>query len=141
MYKRTITFKDYDGNERTEDFYFNLSRAEIWRMNYTSEEDFEKKILRMIDERDTRKLYKMFEEIVQLSVGKKSVDGRRFVKNDEILSDFMETEAYSELIEWMLSNADNATKFINAVLPEKKAVDDAPATEPGEVIPADVTVN
>ena len=40
MLKKTITYIDYDDNERTEDFYFNLSKAELLEMEWSVEGNF-----------------------------------------------------------------------------------------------------
>lgn len=145
MVKKTITYKDYDGESRTEDFYFNLNKAEIIRMNYSTEENFAKLMQKMIDEKNMHELYKLFEQVIQMSYGKKSAGGRNFVKSQEILEDFMSTEAYSELIMWLIKDADNASNFINGILPEPEEnaenaeKKEAPATEP-KAIPAVGTV-
>ena len=37
MFKKPITWTDYDGKEITEDFYFNLTRAEVMEMELGTE--------------------------------------------------------------------------------------------------------
>lgn len=117
MYKMTRTFTDFDGKQRTEDFYFNLTRAEVFKMDVMAEGGLVASLKKIIDEQDGKKLYERFEEFVDLSYGEKSLDGRRFQKSQEILEKFKQTEAYSDLIVDLASNAEFASAFINGILP------------------------
>lgn len=118
MIKKTITYTDYDGIERTEDFYFNLSKAELAEMNLTTEGGLDKKIKAIVDAKNGAEIIKLFKEIVLLSYGKKSPDGRRFIKSKEITDEFIQTEAYSDLFMELATNADSASTFINGVIPK-----------------------
>lgn len=125
MFKKTIVYTDYDGNERKEDFYFNLSKAEITEMELTTSGGLEKFIQRIIDEKDSKKIVEYFKELVLKSYGKKSDDGRRFIKSKELSEEFSQTEAYSDLFMELATNADAATAFVNGIIP-KSAEDAAP---------------
>lgn len=122
MLKKTITYIDYNGVERTEDFYFNLSKAEIMELELENYGGLSETIKRLTREDDVKNIYKIFKEIVLKSYGEKSVDGRRFVKIDENgqkLSDkFAQTEAFSDLITELSTNADKASDFINNIVPK-----------------------
>jgi len=117
MLKKTITYKDYDGNDRTEDFYFNLSKAECMEMELSTDGGMQQMIERIVSEKDNAKIVKVFKEIILKSFGKKSPDGKRFYKSEEISSEFAATEAYSELFMELATDADAASRFISSVLP------------------------
>lgn len=118
MYKKTMTYKDFDGNERTEDFYFNLTPQECTEMQLSTKGGFANYVQRILDAKDTPEIIKVFKELIDVSYGAKSPDGRKFVKNEEVLADFKATQAYSDL--YMLLGTDDkaAAEFVNAVIPK-----------------------
>lgn len=126
MLKKTITYTDYDGNERTEDFYFNLSMAELTEMQATTEGGFEKYVRKIIAEKDVAKIYKMFKDLILSSYGEKSPDGKRFIKSKELSEAFSQTEAFSVLIEEMFTNEHAPDDFVNGIVP--KNLGNKPAT-------------
>ena len=95
MLKKTITYTDYNGNERKEDFYFNLNKAEIMRMEMSTRGGLAERINRIVAAQDTPAIIEVFEDLIQKSYGVKDADGRGFVKKKEDLEAFMATEAYS----------------------------------------------
>lgn len=117
MLKKTITYTDYDGLERTEEFRFNLTKAELMDMQLTTVGTFSELMRKIIEEKDIVRLAKYFKEIILKSYGVKSDDGKRFIKSPELSEAFSQTEAYSELYMELLSNSDKAAKFIQEVLP------------------------
>lgn len=117
MLKKTITYTDYDGNERTEDFYFNLTKAECLEMELGSNGGMKKYVERIIAAQDGKQLVSLFKEIIDKSYGVKSLDGKRFVKNQEVLDEFKQSEAYSELFMELATSSDSAAAFVNGVLP------------------------
>lgn len=117
MIKKTITYTDYKGNERTEDFYFHLTRAEVTRMEMSTSGGLSEMINRIIEAQDAPSLISVFEDIIQKSYGVKTLDGRGFVKKKEDLESFMATEAYSQLFMELVTDAEAAAKFINGVFP------------------------
>ena len=118
MIKKTITYEDYDGNKRTEDFYFNLSKPELIEMQTSEAGGLEKKIEKITQEQDLKKIIELMKEIIQKSYGVKSDDGKRFIKNQEVLDEFMQSEAYSELFMSLATDANAASDFINGILPK-----------------------
>ena len=116
MIKKTITYTDYNGNERTESFYFNLNKAELIRMEMSVKGGLLETINRIIAAQDGPELFKIFEDLIQKSYGVKDTDGRGFVKKQEYLDDFMATEAYSELITELVTKEGAASDFINGVI-------------------------
>ena len=118
MYKRSITYTDFDGVERKETFYFNLSKAEITQLELETPGSFSGYIQQIIDAKSTTELIKLFKKFIDLSYGVKSPDGRRFIKNQEVLTEFKETEAYSEFFMDLVSNTDLAIEFMNGIMPQ-----------------------
>lgn len=131
MLKKTITFEDYNGEERTEDFFFNLSKAELMEMEMSTAGGFENMIKKIIAEKDAPKIMEIFKEIILKSYGEKSADGKRFLKSPEAAIAFTQTEAYSELFMELLSDSEAAAAFINGIVPkgvaEEAAKQQAPA--------------
>lgn len=121
MLKKPITYTDYDGNSRTEDFYFNLTKAELTMMDLSAEGGLEKKISKMVQQQKAPLIMKTFEDIILKSYGEKSDDGRRFIKSQELSEAFKQTEAYSELFMELLTDADAAAAFVNGILPKDLA--------------------
>ena len=120
MLKKTITYTDYDGVERTEDFYFNLSPAEITEMEMGTTGGLQKMIETIVKTQDSKKIIELFKEIILKAYGEKSADGRRFQKRRDghlLADEFAETEAYSILFMELATNADAAAKFISGVVP------------------------
>lgn len=118
MRKEVITYTDFNGEERTENFYFNLTEAELLEMDMTTVGGMREMLSRIIQEKDNSRIIKEMKHIIALSYGKKSDDGRRIIKNDAILDDFRETNAYSQLFMKLATDGDYAAKFINDVIPE-----------------------
>lgn len=122
MLKKTITYNDYDGNERTEDFYFNLTKAEILEMDLSASGGLEKLIQKIIAEKNGEQIVKMFKEIILKSFGEKSLDGKRFIKNPELTEAFIQTEAYSQLFVELATDSDKAAEFVNGIIPKDDKV-------------------
>lgn len=122
MIKKTITYTDYNGVERTEDFYFNFTKAEITEMQLSSAGGLSEMIQKIISSQDVPAIVAVFKDLVLKAYGEKSADGKYFNKSDEIRNNFAHTEAYSELFMSLASDADAAAEFINGVIPnvEKK---------------------
>lgn len=117
MLKKTITYTDYDGNERTEDFYFNLTKAEIAEMEMSHTGGMTRMIEKIVAEQDSKRIIEIFKDLILRAYGEKSPDGRRFIKNQEIRDSFAQTEAYSELFMELATDADAAVAFVNAIVP------------------------
>lgn len=122
MLKKNISYVDYDGNQRTEDHYFHLSKAEIIKWLTTNGDYTLDKVLeRLSKERNGKKIMEIFEGLIHLSYGKKSLDGRKFEKTDEVWNDFYQTEAYSVLFTELVTDAKKAASFVNAIIPKDLA--------------------
>lgn len=119
MFKKQITYTDYNDVERTETFLFNISRAELLEMASGKLRDVGKLLSDIANQRDTTVLVTMFEELIRVSYGKKSEDGKRFIKSQEIYEAFLQSEAYSELLVDLTLDADEAIAFVNGIIPTK----------------------
>jgi hypothetical protein len=117
MLKKTMTYTDYDGVTRTEDFHFNLSKAEVMEMQLGTAGGMEKMLQRIVSEKDQPEIIKLFKDIILRSYGKKSPDGKRFIKSKELCEEFAQTEAFSDLFVLLGTDSDAAAEFVNGVLP------------------------
>lgn len=122
MLKKTITFPDCEGVMLTEDFYFNLNQSEVIKwLTQSGGYTLDKVMERLAKERNGRKIMEIFEDLLHRSYGRKSLDGRKFEKSEEIWEDFYYTEAYSILFTELVSSAKKASEFINAIVPKEMA--------------------
>ena len=131
MLKKTITYEDYDGNERTEDFYFNLNEAELTELRLSRSGGLEVMLERIVKEQDAPTIIATVKEILLKAYGKKSDDGKVFMKSPEISHEFECTEAYNDLFMEICGNPESAANFFNALLPAKlqKAIAEQEAKE------------
>lgn len=119
MYKKTIEFEDFDGNIRKEDHFFHLNKSEVIKWLTTSGDYTLDKVLeRLSTERNGKKIIEAFENLIHMAYGRKSLDGRKFEKTEEIWKDFYQTEAYSILFMELITDAKKAAEFVNKIIPE-----------------------
>ena len=116
MLKKAIVYTDLNGVERTEDFYFNLSKPEIVKMQTSVKGGYDVQLKSIAANLDGGVIMEFFEDFISKSYGEKSEDGRRFVKSEELSKAFMETPAYEILFEELVTNAEEAAAFVNAVM-------------------------
>lgn len=121
MLKKTITYADCNGVERTEDFYFNLNKAELMKMEMSIKGGMTEMINRIVAAQDAPAIIEVFEDLIKRSYGVKTPDGRGFVKKAEDLEAFMATEAYSILFMELATDADKAAEFVNGIVPADAA--------------------
>lgn len=117
MIKKTITYTDYNEVERTEDFYFNLSKAEVAEMELSVDGGLSQMLENIVKSKDNKEIIKMFKKIVLESYGEKSQDGRRFIKSEENRAAFSQTEAYSEIFMELALDEKAAIDFVNGIIP------------------------
>lgn len=117
MLKKTVKYVDYNGVERTEDFYFNLTKAEVAEMEMSVEGGFSAMLQELVKSKDNVRIVQLFKEMVLKAYGEKSQDGRRFVKSKEISEAFAQTEAYSEIFMELALNEEAAAAFVNGIMP------------------------
>lgn len=121
MLKQPITFVDYNGNEVTEDFYFNLNKVELLDLEMSYEDGLEKHLKKLLEKNDGSSIMRIMQDIILKAYGVKSEDGRRFIKNDALREEFVQTEAFSELFMSLALNADKASEFIKQLIPANLA--------------------
>lgn len=124
MLKKSIKFTDYNGVEREETYYFNLSKAEIMEMEMSTVGGFAEMIEKVVAAQDTPTIIAIFKDLILKAYGEKSPDGKRFMKvvNGVRLADaFAETEAYSSLFMELATNAEAAAAFVNGIVPSDVA--------------------
>lgn len=119
MLKKTITYNDYNGTERTEDFYFNLTEAEAMEMEMSTTGGLTETIRKIVAAQDAPAIIKIFKELLLKAYGEKSPDGKRFIKSEEISTAFSQTEAYSQFFMELATNAEAAAEFVNGITPKK----------------------
>ena len=117
MLKKTVTYVDYNGVERTEDFYFNLSKAEVTEIELSVEGGFSKMLEEIVKSNDNVRIIELFKEMVLKAYGEKSADGRRFIKSKELSEAFSQTEAYSEIFMELALDEKAAAAFVNGIMP------------------------
>lgn len=120
MLKKTVTYVDFDGNERTEDFFFNLTEQEIAEMELSTEGGLGNFINKAVAAKSQVELIELFKKLILAAYGVKSADGRRFVKNDAVREDFMSTQAFSDIYMELVQDADKASAFFNGIVPKEK---------------------
>ena len=124
MYKKTMSYTDYDDVERSEDYYFNLSKSELMEMDFSATGGMEKLIRSVIATRDTKRIMEIFKDIILRAYGEKSLDGKRFIKvrdGHRLADDFAETGAFDALFIELATNDKAATEFINGIIPKALA--------------------
>lgn len=121
MLKKTITYEDFNGVERKEDFYFNLSKAEIMEMQFGTVGGLDVMLKKIIDAKDVKSIMDTFKMLILKAYGIKSDDGRRFIKSEEIAKEFEQTEAYSILYMELASDDNAAAEFVNGIIPKDVA--------------------
>lgn len=117
MLKKTIKYTDYNGVDREEDFYFNLSKAEIMEMELGTTGGLAEMIQKVVKAQDGPTIMKIFKDLVLKAYGEKTPDGKRFVKSDELSNSFAQTEAYSILFMELATDAKAAADFVNGIIP------------------------
>lgn len=127
MIKKTVTYKDYDGVEQTEDFFFHLSKADIIKMELSHKGGLEESLKNIIVAKDGETIMKEFENFLNLSVGKR--DGDLFVRDDVVRNRFFQTNAYEALLMELVLNADTAAEFIRGIAPPNMIEEAAKAAE------------
>lgn len=123
MLKLTRTYNDYNGVSRTEDFYFNLTQAEVTEMEMSVDGGLTEMIRRIVSAQDTRQIISVLKDFILCSYGEKSPDGRRFIKTPELRDAFAQTEAFSDLFMELATDAEAAAAFINGIIQSQKAVE------------------
>jgi hypothetical protein len=123
--KKTITYEDFNGEEVSEDFFFHLSKAELVELELSQKGGLSEWLQKIVEAEDGKSIIAEFKKIILSAYGKRSDDGRRFIKNQELRDEFESTEAYSVLFMELVTNTDSAVEFVNGVIPAGMAVEAA----------------
>lgn len=118
MYKRSITYTDYFGQERTETVYFNLNRAELTKLELSTQRGYTNMLQDLIDKKDGPTIMRTFDEVIRASYGEKSEDGRRFVKSKELSDAFCQTPMYDQLFMELCTDSKAGAEFMNGIIPD-----------------------
>lgn len=139
MYKKTVKYTDYNGNERSEDFYFNLTKAEMAEMELTFDGGSLGAYLEdIVKSNRNGEMYLFFKDFVLKAYGKKSEDGRRFIKNAELREEFEQSAAFSELMYELATNENATVEMFTYTIPEdvRNMVDEQQAHNRQTVAPS-----
>lgn len=119
MYKKVFKYKDFDGHDRVEEAYFNLTKAEVMMWMTTNKEyTLDKLLIELTRVGDVKRIMEIFEDLILRSYGEKSIDGRRFIKSEELRESFKQTEMYSELFMELVGDSNKAANFVNSIMPK-----------------------
>lgn len=137
MYKKTITFTDYNDVERTEDFYFNLNESEVMKLEMRVPGGLTAMMQRIVQKMDAQQIIDTFEDLIRQSYGEKSPDGREFRKDVGLVDRFMQTEAYNKLFMELCTDSKAASEFFNNIIPQKTDSEAGKQTNPPTLIPVE----
>ena len=129
MLKREITYEDFDGNQVTDTFYFNLNRTELIELEVGYEGGLQAALQRIIESKDNKKIIEEFKKIILMAYGVKSEDGKRFIKNDHLREDFTQTAAFDALFMDLATNDNAAANFVMGILPNRFGEEQNKTTE------------
>lgn len=118
MIKKTVNYVDYNGDQQTEDLYFNLTKAELAMMEVSHKGGLKATIERIAETKDNATLIEIFQDILTKSIGRRSEDGKRFIKNPTIVEEFVSSEAYSTIFMELAFNDQAAVDFMLGVIPK-----------------------
>lgn len=118
MYIKEMTYRDYNGNKRTEKFMFNLSQAELMEMELDNN-GFEQYVQKIVSAQNGKEIKELFKKILLMSYGERSLDGKHFYKSEELTNEFKSTQAYSDLFMLLATDADAAAEFVNGIVPKE----------------------
>ena len=137
MLIKKITYKDFNGMERTEDFMFHLMESEIAEMELSTAGGFAESLEKIVQTQNVPEIIKEFKKIILKAYGVKSPDGKRFIKNDKLTEEFSQTNAYSKLFMELATDDNAPSAFINGIIPEEMKVEDARVVADGTVTDID----
>lgn len=115
MFKHSVQYNDFNGNERKEDLYFHLSLPEVTRLQAEIGTDIESHVKNLVDNQDMSQLIAFLEKMLLNSYGQKTSDGKSFHKSKELRDAFEYSQAYAEVFEQVMTNPDLARKFGQSV--------------------------
>lgn len=121
MLKKTITFEDFNGDTVSETHYFNLTKSELIELEANYDGGLDAAMRALIEAKDGKAIIENFTRIILSAYGQKSPDGKRFVKNEELCTEFKQTAAFDALFMELVSDSEAGATFIKGVLPKDLA--------------------
>ena len=121
MLKKTFEYVDFNEVKQKEDFYFHLSKSELLTMEVSVKDGLGDMLKQIVKSEDGGEMTRILREIILKSVGIKSEDGKRFIKNDKIADDFAASPAFDQLFFEVATDADKAAAFIKGAVPPEFA--------------------
>lgn len=118
MIKKTVKYEDFNGVERSEDLYFNLTKTELHNMNFRHYGSYADQLQGIVDSKDIRMVTELFNEIITKAYGVKSEDGRNFRKSQQLVDDFVSSAAYDALMTELLNDESAAAALFIGALPK-----------------------
>ena len=118
MLKKTITFKDLDNNDVTQDFYFNISKTELLQWQLSEPGGMEAKLSQVVASQDGAQIMQTVDDVLRKAYGVRSEDNLRFEKSDVLYEEFKQTDAYNVLFMELCTDAGASAAFMNALMPE-----------------------
>lgn len=119
MLKKTFTYTDFFGKERTEDCYFHLSESKLAEMDLKTQDGWSEWVKEIVAAKDNETLVETFKKVILASYGQKSPDGRRFIQTKELSEEFSQTPMFDQLFMSLVTDANAAADFFNGIVPEK----------------------
>lgn len=120
MFKKTITFTDFNGHTQTKDFYFHLSKPQLLRMAAEEgENSATARFQRIIESKDRRQILQIMEEFVSMACGMRSEDGSQFLQTEEAKNNLLQSPAYEEFLVELCTSATAAVEFFQELMPNK----------------------
>ena len=118
MLKKTINYTDYNGNQRNDEFYFHLTTLELIEIDAKYPGGLTATLNKLVAEENSAKIIELVKDMIIRSYGVKSEDGKRFIKSQDVVEAFTQTEAFSELFMELATDAEKAAKFFNGIMPK-----------------------
>lgn len=125
MVKKSLTYKDFNNNERTEEFLFNLTDLEGAELAMDFPADVIEGRVGAFDALGYNGTLALVKNTVLKAYGVKSEDGRSFIKSEKLTEAFASTKAFSIIVMDLFKDKGKAyNDFLMAAL---EAHVDAPA--------------
>lgn len=117
MIKRTITYTNFNGEEKSKDCYFHLSKIKLAKLEASFPGGLANAIQSLQTNADPKLILEIFDTLIKTSYGEKSEDGETFIQNEALSEKFSYTEAFSQLFMELIENDEKASEFIKGIIP------------------------
>lgn len=117
MLKKQVTYKDYDGNDKTTTLYFHLNKFEWLELETYTKGGLIENLKHAIETGNAKKTIDILKKIILRSYGEKDPETGSFEKSDDIAIRFSKTDAFSELFYELAYNEEAAQSFFMGLIP------------------------